>query len=119
MRRDAEEHADEDRKMFELAEAKNRGENLVYQLEKTIKEQGEKLSDSDKAPLDAAIKKVRDAIKEGQTELIKSATSELEQASAAFSKTLYEKAGAASTSAGNETKPEDDAIDAEFEVKDK
>ncbi len=119
MRRDAEEHADEDRKMFELAEAKNRGENLIYQLEKSIKEQGDKLSDSDKAPLDAAIKKVRDAISEGQTEAIKSATSELEQASAAFSKTLYEKAGAASTGAGNETKPEDDAIDAEFEVKDK
>ncbi len=119
MRRDAEEHADEDKKAFELAEAKNRGENLVYQLEKTIKEQGEKLSESDKAPLDAAIKKVRDAISGGQTEAIKSATSELEQASAAFSKTLYEKAGAASTGASDESKPEDDAIDAEFEVKDK
>ncbi len=119
MRRDAEEHADEDRKMFELAEAKNRGENLVYQLEKTIKEQGEKLSDGDKAPLDAAIKKVRDAISGGQTESIKAATSELEQASAAFSKTLYEKAGATATDAGAGGKPEDDAIDAEFEVKDK
>ncbi len=39
MRRDAEEHADEDRKQFELAEAKNKGENLIYQLEKSIKEQ--------------------------------------------------------------------------------
>ncbi|MDZ4848453.1 MAG: molecular chaperone DnaK [Pirellulaceae bacterium] len=118
MRRDAEEHADEDRKVFELAEAKNRGENLIYQLEKTIKDQGEKLSDADKAPLDAAIKKVRDAVAGGQTEEIKSATNELEQASMAFSKTLYEKAGTAS--AGGEAKvPEDDAIDAEFEVKDK
>lgn len=119
MRRDAEEHADDDRKAFELAEAKNRGENLIYQLEKTIKEQAEKLTDSDKAPLDAAIKKVRDAISSGQTEEIKSATSELEQASAAFSKTLYEKAGAASAGGETSTGAEDDAIDAEFEVKDK
>ena len=119
MRRDAEEHADDDRKAFELAEAKNRGENLIYQLEKTIKEQAEKLTDSDKAPLDAAIKKVRDAISSGQTEEIKSATSELEQASSAFSKTLYEKAGAASAGGETSAGSEDDAIDAEFEVKDK
>ena len=123
MRRDAEEHADDDRKLFELAEAKNRAENLIYQLEKTIKEQADKLSEADKAPLDAAIKKVRDAVSSGQTEEIKSATSELEQASTAFSKTLYEKAGAASAggeSAGGESAgSQDDAIDAEFEVKDK
>ena len=118
MRRDAEEHADDDRKLFELAEAKNRAENLIYQLEKTIKEQADKLSEADKAPLDAAIKKVRDAVSSGQTEEIKSATSELEQASTAFSKTLYEKAGAASAG-GESAGSQDDAIDAEFEVKDK
>ncbi len=119
MRRDAEEHADDDRKAFELAEAKNKGEHLCYQLEKTIKEQGDKLTDADKAPMEAAIKKVRDAISSGQTDAIKSATNELEQASAAFSKALYEKAGstpadgATPASAANN----DDAIDAEFEVK--
>ena len=122
MRRDAEEHADDDRKSFELAEAKNKAENLLYQLEKTIKDQGEKLSDNDKAPMEAAMKKVRDAIASGETEAIKSATNELEQASTAFTKILYEKAGAESAGgAGEEAiKPtEDDAIDAEFEVKDK
>jgi len=122
MRRDAEEHADDDRKSFELAEAKNKAENLVYQLEKTIKDQGEKLSDNDKAPMEAAIKKVRDAIASGETEAIKSSTNDLEQASTAFTKTLYEKAGAESAGGGGAeaTKPaEDDAIDAEFEVKDK
>lgn len=119
MRRDAEEHADDDRKAFELAEAKNKGEHLCYQLEKTIKEQGDKLTDADKAPMEAAIKKVRDAISSAQTDAIKSATNELEQASAAFSKALYEKAGstpadgATPASAANN----DDAIDAEFEVK--
>ncbi len=122
MRRDAEEHAEDDRKAFELAEAKNKAENLVYQLEKTIKDQGEKLSDNDKAPMEAAIKKVRDAVASGQTEAIKSATNDLEQASTAFTKTLYEKAGAESAggaSAETAKSGEDDAIDAEFEVKDK
>lgn len=122
MRRDAEEHADDDRKAFELAEAKNKAENLVYQLEKTIKDQGEKLSDNDKAPMESAIKKVRDAIASGDTEAIKSATNDLEQASTAFTKTLYEKAGAESAggASGEAAKSgEDDAIDAEFEVKDK
>lgn len=122
IRRDAEEHADEDRRNFELAEAKNKGEHLVYQLEKQIKEQGDKLSDSNKAPLEAAIKKVRDAIAANNLELIKSSTSELEQASHAFSKTLYENANPASPAGGDDAsaaKPsgDDDAIDAEFEVK--
>jgi len=71
--------------------------------------------------MEAAIKRVRDAIEASDTEAIKSATNDLEQASTAFTKTLFEKAGA--TSAGgpeDAAKPtEDDAIDAEFEVKDK
>jgi molecular chaperone DnaK len=119
MRRDAEEHADDDRKAFELAEAKNKGEHLCYQLEKTIKDQGDKLTDADKAPMEAAIKKVRDAIGSGVTEAIKSATNELEQASAAFSKALYEKAGATPADGATPASAasNDDAIDAEFEVK--
>ncbi len=123
MRRDAEEHADEDRKAFELAEAKNRAEHMIYQLEKTMKEQADKLSEADKSPMDAAIQKVRDAIGQGNTEAIKSAASELEQASAAFTKTLYERAGSASaggpSDSGEAHSSQDDAIDAEFEVKDK
>jgi molecular chaperone DnaK len=120
MRRDAEEHADDDRKAFELAEAKNKAEHLIYQLEKTMKDQGDKLSETDKTPMDAAIKKVRDAIGTGDAELIKSATSELEQASTAFQKTLYERAGTASAGGqASESAADDDTIDAEFEVKDK
>ncbi len=122
MRRDAEEHADEDRKQFELAEARNKGENLIYQLEKLIKEQGEKLTESDRQPLEKAIQKLREAIASGETERIKASTSELEQASQAFSKILYEKssaaAGGGTDGASPASSPDDDAIDAEFEVKD-
>ncbi len=122
MRRDAEEHADEDRRNFELAEAKNKGEHLIYQLEKTMKEQGDKLTDADKSPMEAAVKKVKEAIAANDLEQIKSSTNDLEQASHAFSKTLYEKSAASNTAGGDaaasSSKPaDDDAIDAEFEVK--
>ncbi len=120
MRRDAEEHADEDRRQFELAEAKNKGDNLIYQLEKLMKEQADKLTDADRQPLEKAIVKLREAIGTAETEKIRAATSELEQASQAFSKILYEKSGSAGAKApeSNAAAPEDDAIDAEFEVKD-
>ncbi len=122
MRRDAEANADEDRRQFELAEAKNKAEHLVYQIEKTMKENADKLSDADRQPMEKAIQKVRDAIGAGSTEAIKSATGELEQASQAFSKILYDKTTAtgANPASGSTAPPsDDDAIDAEFEVKDK
>lgn len=120
MRKDAEANAEEDRRQFELAEARNKASQLVYQLEKTLTENDEKLTDDDKAPMQKAIEKVNEVVKTDDVAAIKSATDELEAASQAFSKVLYEKAGA---SAGGETASaepaaDDDAIDAEFEVKD-
>ncbi|MEM7477896.1 MAG: molecular chaperone DnaK [Planctomycetota bacterium] len=123
MQKDAEENAEEDRRQFELAEARNKGQHLVYQLEKQIAENDEKLSDDDKAPLNASIEKLKQAITTEDVEQIKSATSELEQAAQAFGKVLYEKAGAASPDAPESSEAptegggDDDAIDAEFEVK--
>jgi molecular chaperone DnaK len=123
MQKDAEEHAEEDRRLFELAEARNKAENLIYQLGKQMTENDEKLSDDDKAPLNTAIEKLKKATAGSDTEAIKSATSELEQAAQAFSKVLYEKAGAAdarasSNASSSASVADDDAIDAEFEVKD-
>jgi molecular chaperone DnaK len=126
MRKDAEEHADEDKKRFELVEARNQADQMCYQLEKLMKESDEKLADSDKEPLTRAIEKVREAAKGEDTQAIKSAVDELEQASHALSKVLYDKAqaeqaasadaaGAASADTG--AGGDDDAIDAEFEVK--
>ena len=63
--------------------------------EKQISENDDKLSDEDKAPLNASIEKLQQAITTEDTESIKSATAELEQAAQAFGKVLYEKAGAA------------------------
>ncbi len=90
MQRDAEEHAEEDKKRRKLAELRNQADSLCYQVEKLIKENSEKLKEGDKAPLEAAIAKAREAAKTENADAIQSAISELEQASHALSKTLYE-----------------------------
>lgn len=122
MKADAEMNADEDRRMFELATARNDAEGMARQVEKTMEDLGDKLSDADKQPLEAAIKKVRDAAEGDDTEVIKSAANELEQASHALSKAMYENAGEEAGAEAPEAQPagagaDDDAIDAEFEVK--
>ena len=135
MRTDADQHAEEDKKKRELAEARNQADSMCFQLEKLLKENDEKLGDADKGAVNAAIEKTREAAKTDDTESIKSAIDELEQASHALSKSLYESAapGPDATGAAAGPSPEgggaapgadaagsgdDDAIDAEFEVKD-
>jgi molecular chaperone DnaK len=121
MRKDAEANAEEDRKQFELVEAKNKASQQVYQLEKLMKENDEKLSDSDKEPMNKAIEKVKAAADGTDVDAIKQASDELDSASQAFSKILYEQAeaagaaGQADGAASNDG--DDDAIDADFEVK--
>ena len=126
MKTDAEMNADDDRKQYELVTARNEGETMAYQVEKMMKENEDKLKDSDKEPLDAAIAKVREAAKGVDTDAVKSAVSELEQASHAMSAAMYANAGeeggteaaGETADAGDASPAEDDAIDAEFEVKD-
>ena len=117
MRREAESHADEDRKFVETAEAKNRAENTIYGLEKAIKEQGDKLSESDREPLEQAIKKARDSIATNDAAAIKAATMELDQSAQAFRSTLGAQTGPATAGEPEKNPSDDDAIDAEFEVK--
>jgi molecular chaperone DnaK len=124
MKSDAASHASEDKKKRELVEARNEGESRCYQLEKLIKEQGSKLKDADKKALESAIAKVREKASGEDAAAIRSAISELESASHAMSEALYKAASAAGepASAGGASEQgssgaEDDAIDAEFEVK--
>jgi len=119
MRKDAEVHAEEDKRKQRLAEVRNRSEALCFQTEKLVKENGEKLSGSDKAPIEAAITKAREVAKGEDVDAIQSAHDALEQAAHALSKVLYEGAagGAGQASAGGGKQPADDTIDAEFEVK--
>ncbi len=124
MQKDAEANAESDRKQFELVEAKNKASQQVYQLEKLMNENDDKLTDSDKEPMNQAIEKVKKASEGEDVAAIKQATDELDAASQAFSKVLYEKgeaapaggdAGAGAKAAADN---DDDAIDADFEVKD-
>ncbi len=120
MQTDAEAHADDDRKKFELATARNEADVMCHQLKKTMEEHADKLSDDDKAPMEAAISRVVEASAGEDVEAIKSAVKELEQASHAFSKAMYENTAAepaAGEEAATETAADDEAIDAEFEVK--
>ena len=127
MRKDAEMHAEEDKKRRELVEAKNRAESMCFELEKLMKEHDAKLRAEDKDAIKAAIEKTREACKTDDVDKIKSSFAELEQASHAMSKALYEQAQQAQAQQGAQagaganagaSKPDDDAIDADFEVKD-
>ena len=120
MKQDAEMNAEEDRKQYELVTARNEGETMCYQVEKTLKDNADKLKDGDKEPIEAAMTKVREAIKGVDTDAIKSAVGELEQASHAMSAAMYaasEGEEAAPAESADAAPAEDEAIDAEFEVK--
>lgn len=129
MKSDAEMNAEEDRLKFELATARNEADNMCYQMEKMMEEHKDKLSDADRKPLETAIEKVRETAKGEDANAIKSAVKELEQASHAVSKAMYESSaketadqdGPADADGEPETAgataADDDAIDAEFEVK--
>ncbi len=121
MQREAEKYAAEDKQRRELAEARNQGEHLCYQFEKLIREQGDKLSEADRQPLMRAVERVRETSQGQDAAAIRAAISELEQASHAFSQSLYGQA-ASQTPPGTESRagpqePSDEPIDAEFEVK--
>ena len=77
-KRDAEEHAEEDKKRAEAVETKNNAENLVNQVEKQMGELGEQLPAEIKSGIDTKIEAVKDALKEDDLEKIKTTTTELE-----------------------------------------
>jgi molecular chaperone DnaK len=124
MQKDAAANAEADKKQFELVEAKNRASQQIYQLEKQLKEHADKLTDADTEPMNKAIEKVKKAAEGDDAAAIKQASQELDAASQAFSKVLYEKSagaqtdGPAAAAGATASSEDDDAIDADFEVKD-
>jgi molecular chaperone DnaK len=125
MVKDAEAHAEEDRQRREEAEVRNGADSLVYQTEKVLREQGDKVSDDEKAAVEGPLGELKKALEGNDTAAIKSATETLMTASQAFSQKLYEAAArdadAAGTSASGQaggpsgTAPgDDDIVDAEI-----
>jgi molecular chaperone DnaK len=102
MVRDADAHADEDRRRREEAETRNQADTLVYQTEKLLKEQGDKLSGDEKTAVESGLSDLKSALEGSDIEAIKSATDSLMSASQTFTQKLYE-AASEQTEAGTAT----------------
>ena len=106
MRKDAEIHADEDRKRREDVEARNEADNAVYRSEKMLKDNADKISGADKSKIEAAITEVKEATKSGEASAIKSASEKLNEAWQAVSAELYKAAAEKTRAAKGQSKPE-------------
>jgi molecular chaperone DnaK len=91
--KNAEKFAEEDKKNKEAVEARNQADNMIFQSEKTLNDIGDKVSESDKAPVREAIDKLKETIKTGSTEQIKADTEALQKAFYAISEKLYQQSG--------------------------
>ena len=90
--KDAEKFAAEDKKQKEAVEAKNHADSLIFQSEKTLTELGDKVTEAEKAPVTAAIEKLKETMKSNDTEAIKADTEALEKSFYAISEKLYAQA---------------------------
>ena len=87
--KEAEKYAEEDKKLKEAVEVKNQAESLIFQSEKTLNEVGDKLTDADKADVQAAVNTLKETVKTDDTEKIKADTEALQQAFYKLSEKLY------------------------------
>ena len=130
MVKEAEIHAEEDKREREKAEVHNEADSMIYSIEKSIKDLGDKASPEDKAKTEEAIADLRRAMESGDIQAIKDKTEALKQASYKIAEELYKQQGAQGAagpdsaapgtdpggdSAGNNTKG---AEDADYEVVD-
>ena len=131
--RDAELHAEEDKKKKELVEARNAADTLIYSTEKSMKDMGDKVDGATRSQVEAAMSPLKKAIEGDDIEQIKRLTDQLMQASHKIAEAMYQKAsqsgapndGAAGSAGGSDTgsgshssstKPaDDDVVDADFE----
>ncbi len=113
MVKDAEAHADEDKKRKAAVEAKNHGEALVHSTEKALTEHGSKVSDGDRTAIEDAIADLKEALKGDDSEVIQAKTNALATASMKLGEAIYnqQQSGAAGEGAGEK---KDDVVDAEF-----
>ena len=120
MIRDAEAHAEDDKRRRDEAEVRNNADSLVYQTEKVLKEQGDKVTEEEKAAVEAPLATLKTAIAGNNIDDIKAATETLMGASQAFSQKLYEAAARDSEAAGTSASGaasgsnDDDIVDAEI-----
>ncbi len=128
MVKEAEAHAEEDKKRAQLIEAKNRGDSLIYQIEKLLKEHADKITEADKQAIDSAISQLKNAMEGEDVNAINSAIENLTNVSHKLSQYLYQSQSAGSqpnTDSGagtqsntnnqaSDNKDGDDVVDAEI-----
>ena len=127
MVKDAEAHAEEDKKAMELVSARNQCDALVHSVQKSLKEYGDKISADEKSKIEAALKEAEDALKSGDKESIEAKTQALATTSQKLGEQMYAQEQAKQQAAGAEgkadagsKKDDDNVVDAEYEeVKDK
>jgi molecular chaperone DnaK len=123
--KEAEVHAEEDKRKKELAEARNQADTLIYTTEKSLKDLGDKVDAATRSDIESHITRLRQAMEGTDSQAIKTASEELMRASHKLAETMYAQAGAAGAGAGaagagpepgaEEKKPEEDVVEAEFE----
>ena len=113
MVKDAEVHAEEDRKFRELVDAKNQAEGMIHSVEKSLAEFGDKVEAADKEAIESAITALREALEGDDKEAIEAKTQELAAASAKLAEKAYAEQPAGAE--GGEQAGGDDVVDAEFE----
>ena len=119
--REAEQYAAEDKARKDEVDAHNAADQVIYQSEKALQELGDKVTESEKAPIQAAIEKLKEANKGSDVEAIKAATEEAQKAFYAVSEKLYQQQGGPQGGAAgpNPGTPDDGVVDADYEeVKD-
>jgi len=123
MVKEAEQFADDDKKRKEGAEAKNQAESLIHATEKQLSEHGDKVDESLKTEIEAAVKDAKEAVDGGDVEAMKAKTETLAQVGMKLGQAIYDKqqaeggaeAGEAASDAGDEAKADDEeVVDAEF-----
>merc|ERR1712054_107925 len=115
MVKDAEANAAEDKKFEELVQARNTADGLAHATKKTLEEAGDKATPEEKSAMEDAIKKVEEAVKGDDKDAIDEAVKILSEASSGLAQKMYAEQTADAQANQDESKPTDDAMDAEFE----
>jgi molecular chaperone DnaK len=102
MMKDAESHAEDDKRRKEEIETRNRADQTVYAAEKMLQDMGAKLSSTDKAAVETAIEQLKSAVSSNDTAAMNRAMEQLTQAQHRAAEALYKNAGGAAGSAGSE-----------------
>ena len=122
--KDAELHAEEDKKKRELVDARNMADSLIYSTEKSVKELGDKVDASTKGDVDRAVEKLKKAMEGDDAQEIKRLSDELTQTSHKIAEMMYSRAsqqqahagaGGGGPAGGGASKKDDDVVDADFE----